>query len=68
MIRHLPSSKPDNQFTVELWSTDGEHHLETLATAGTYYLAAAAFREAQKRYPGQRLMIRHGIRVVEERI
>jgi hypothetical protein len=64
MIRHVPSSKPDNLFAVELWAVDGNARLEVLATAGVYHLANAAFEEAVRRYPGQRLMMRHGIRVV----
>jgi hypothetical protein len=66
MVRHMPSSKPDNLFAVELWTDDGNSRLEVLATAGVFHLAAAAFDEAVKRYPGQRLMMRHGIRVVRD--
>jgi hypothetical protein len=66
MVRHITASKPDNLFAVELWAVDGNACLEVLATAGAYHLANAAFEEAVRRYPGQRLMMRHGIRVVRD--
>ena len=64
MVRHYPSAKADNVFTVELWTRDLMRPAETLATAGNFYLAKAAFDEAVRRMPGQPILIRHGIRVV----
>lgn len=63
-MRTLPSSKAQNLFSVELWSDDGEQILETLATAGNFLLARAAYDEAVRRYPRKRLMVRHAARVV----
>lgn len=66
MIRHFPASKPDNRFTVELWTDDETRPLEQLAVAANFHLAKAAFDEAVRRMPGKPILIRHGIRVVLE--
>ncbi|WP_181705317.1 hypothetical protein [Chthonobacter rhizosphaerae] len=54
----------DHPFKVELWSDDDIVRLEELATASTWALAKVAYDEAVKTYPGKRIIIRQGIRVV----
>jgi hypothetical protein len=63
MVRNKPSELT-NVFAVELWSDDEARVLETLATAGNFYIARAAFAEARRRHPGRPVLVRHGIRVV----
>ena len=53
-----------NVFAVELWADDDSRPLETLATAGNFYIARAAYAEACLRHPGRSVLVRHGIRVV----
>jgi hypothetical protein len=63
MVR-IKNTELTNVFAVELWSDDESQVLETLATAGNFYIARAAFAEARARLPGRPILIRHGIRVV----
>jgi hypothetical protein len=63
MVRNKPTEFT-NVFAVELWSDDEGRVLETLATAGNFYIAKAAFAEARRRHPGRPVLVRHGIRVV----
>lgn len=63
MVRIKPTELT-NVFAVELWNDDESRPLETLATAGNFYIARAAFTEARRRHPGKPILIRHGIRVV----
>jgi hypothetical protein len=53
-----------NVFTVELWNDDETAVVDTLATAGNFHIARAAFDEARARHPGRPILIRHGIRIV----
>ncbi len=63
MVRIKPTELT-NVFVVELWSDDESRPLETLATAGNFYIARAAFAEATARHPDRPILVRHGIRVV----
>ncbi|HUG61476.1 MAG TPA: hypothetical protein VMP03_06505 [Methylomirabilota bacterium] len=63
MVR-IKASELTNVFAVELWSDDDARPLETLATAGNFYIARAAYAEARRRHPGKPILVRHGIRVV----
>lgn len=63
MVR-LKATELTNVYAVELWSDDESRPLETLATAGNFYIARAAFEEARRRHPGRSILVRHGIRVV----
>jgi hypothetical protein len=53
-------------FRVELWDKYALHIRWTVAAVGHIYIAQAAFDEAVKEWPDQRLMLRHGIGVIQE--
>jgi hypothetical protein len=63
MVRLKPTELT-NIFAVGLWDDDETRPLETLATAGNFHIARAAFGEALRRHPGRAILVRHGIRVV----
>lgn len=56
----------DLPFTVEEWDAEGLHRMETLARAANPVIARAAFHAAAVMRPNAHLLLRHGIRVVEE--
>jgi hypothetical protein len=53
-------------FRVELWDKYALHIRWTVAAVGHIYIAQAAFDEAVKQFPEQRLTLRQGIRVIQE--
>ena len=53
-------------FTVEEWDAEGLRRMETLARAGNPMIARAAYLAAAVMRPNAHLLLRHGIRVVEE--
>lgn len=55
-------------FAVESWSRDGVHLEEVLARAGNLLIARGAYRAAPDQRPRSTVTLRHGIRVIEERL
>jgi hypothetical protein len=53
-------------YRVELWDKYALHIRWTVAPVGHIYIARAAFDEAVKQFPEQRLTLRQGIRVIQE--
>jgi hypothetical protein len=53
-------------FRVELWDQHALHIRWVIAAAGSVFLARAAFDEAVKHWPDQRLTLRQGIMLIRE--
>ena len=53
-------------FEVERWTADDMHVEQVLARANQVYLAKAAYEAAVEHYPKARLMLRHGIMVIDK--
>jgi hypothetical protein len=53
-------------YRVELWDKYALHIRWTVAAVGHIYIARAAFDEAVKTFPDERLTLRQGIRVISE--
>ncbi len=53
-------------YRVELWDQYALHIRWTVAAVGHIYIARAAFDQAVKEWPDQRLTLRHGIRVIQD--
>src|ERR1700722_18068859 len=53
-------------FRVELWDKYALHIRWTVAAVGHIYIARAAFDEAVKQFPNERLTLRHGIMLMRE--
>ena len=53
-------------FEVERWTADEMHVEQVLARANQVYLARAAYEAAVEHYPKARLMLRHGIMVIDK--
>ena len=55
-------------FRVEVWSRDGMHREELLATAANVQIAKLMFSAIALRQPGSRLMLRDRARVIDEHL
>ena len=53
-------------FRVELWDRHALHIRWVIAAAGSVFLARAAFEEAVKQWPDQKLTLRQGIMLISE--
>lgn len=53
-------------FHVELWDQHALHIQWVVAAAGSVFLARAAFEEAVKQWPDQKLTLRQGIMLISE--
>jgi hypothetical protein len=53
-------------FRVELWDQHALHIRWVVAAAGSVFLARAAFEEAVKQWPDQKLTLRQGIMLIRE--
>lgn len=53
-------------FRVELWDRHALHIRWVIAAAGSVFVAQAAFDEAVKNWPDQRLTLRQGIMLIRE--
>lgn len=53
-------------FRVELWDQHALHIRWVIAASGHIYLARAAFEEAVKQWPDQKLTLRQGIMLISE--
>jgi hypothetical protein len=53
-------------FRVELWDRNALHIRWVVAASGTVFLARAAFEEAVKQWPDQKLTLRNGIMLMRE--
>jgi hypothetical protein len=53
-------------FRVELWDQHALHIRWVVAAAGSVFLARAAFEEAVKQWPDQKLTLRNGIMLMSE--
>ena len=53
-------------FRVELWDEHALHIRWVIAAAGSVFLARAAFEEAVKHWPDQKLTLRQGIMLINE--
>lgn len=53
-------------FRVELWDQHALHIRWVIAAAGSVFLARAAFDEAVKQWPDQKLTLRQGIMLIRE--
>jgi hypothetical protein len=53
-------------FRVELWDQQALHIRWVIAASGSVFVARAAFDEAVKQYPDERLTLRHGILLMQE--
>ena len=53
-------------FRVELWDQHALHIRWVIAAAGSVFLARAAFEEAVKQWPDQKLTLRNGMLLINE--
>jgi hypothetical protein len=53
-------------FRVELWDRHALHIRWVIAAAGSVFLARAAFDEAVKQWPDQKLTLRQGMLLISE--
>ena len=53
-------------FRVEHWDTAGDKLEQILSASADLNLGRVAFAEAVRRRPGQRILLRHKTRVIEE--
>jgi hypothetical protein len=60
---HLEDDLP---FRVEQWDVAGARLEQTLSASADLKLGKAAFAEAVRQRPAQRIMLRHKTRVIEE--
>jgi len=56
----------DLPFRVEQWDTAGAKLEQTLSASADLKLGRAAFAEAVRQRPAQRILLRHKSRVIEE--
>jgi hypothetical protein len=56
----------DLPFRVEQWDASGARLEQTLSASADLRLGRAAFAEAVHQRPGQRIVLRHKTRVIEE--
>jgi hypothetical protein len=54
-------------FRVESWDQQALHIRWVIAASGSVFVARAAFDEAVKQYPDERLTLLHGILLMQER-
>jgi hypothetical protein len=58
---------PDHSHTIDRWDdATGENLVEQIAAVGDYLVALAAYREAVKRWPKDKITLRNRARVIEE--
>jgi len=62
-MRHLEEELP---FRVEQWDRAGSRLEQTLTASAHLKLGRAAFAEAVRQRPEQRILLRHKTRVIEE--
>jgi hypothetical protein len=60
---HLEDDLP---FRVEQWDAAGSRLEQTLSASADLRLGRAAFAETVRQRPGQRILLRHKTRVIEE--
>jgi len=60
---HVEDNLP---FKVEQWDASGDKLEQTLSTSADLKLGRAAFTEAVRQRPAQRIVLRHKTRVIEE--
>jgi hypothetical protein len=58
--------KHPSDFTVQFWDADGSNVTRTMAICDNAIVARAAYDEAVRQYPGERITLRHGARVIAE--
>jgi hypothetical protein len=58
--------KDDLPFCVEQWDIEGDKLEQTLSASADLKLGRAAFAEAVRQRPEQRILLRHKTRVIEE--
>jgi len=63
LIGHFEGDLP---FRVEQWDTAGAKLEQTLSASADLRLGRAAFAEAVRQRPAQRILLRHKSRVIEE--
>jgi hypothetical protein len=56
----------DLPFRIEQWDASGARLEQTLSASADLRLGRAAFAEAVHQRPGQRIVLRHKTRVIEE--
>jgi hypothetical protein len=70
LLRELENPNLHNianmSFRVELWDQHALHIRWVIAAAGSVFLARAAFEEAIKQWPDQKLTLRQGIMLISE--
>lgn len=59
---------PDFDYTISIQTRDGEESIEIIAAAVNLDVAAAAFEQAIKSYPKQRIALRQGSTTLRERL
>jgi hypothetical protein len=64
LMGHLEDDLP---FRVEQWDAAGARLEQPLSASADLKLGRAAFVEAVRQRPGQRIVLRHKTRVIEER-
>jgi len=64
----LANAAPDEDlpFRVEQWDKAGEKLEQILSASADLNLGRVVFAEAVRRRPGQRILLRHKARVIEE--
>lgn len=58
------SQRVEGSFTVDVWTADHNHIVETLATAGNHAVGKAAYLATVEVRPGAPVTLRHGIRMI----
>ena len=53
-------------FRIDAWTADGESIVEHLAGVEDYTLAMATYRAAIERWPGAKITLRNGARIIEK--
>jgi hypothetical protein len=53
-------------FRIDAWTADGETIVEHLAGVEDYTLAMATYRAAIERWPGAKITLRNGARIIEK--
>ncbi|MBV9976173.1 MAG: hypothetical protein JO105_12350 [Hyphomicrobiales bacterium] len=65
-LRHYANAALGNNAAYRVWDSREQHVEEVLATASLILVGKAAFAAAIEQYPGVRLTLRHGIRVIDK--
>jgi len=66
LMTHMGHFEEDLPFRVEQWDRTGARLEQILSASADLNLGRAAFAEAVRHRPAQRIVLRHGTRVIKE--